>query len=264
MGEIFRPTRTSIKVTGLLNKQVMLTLTESNSYSSLYLVEQINIFRALEGNKSELLHKNFLTKIDSEFEAEIAGLNFQPGSYLDKNNQQRKCYNLSFEDSLQMLMSESKTVRKAVLVKLEALKQQVLALTAPKAPQTYAQALVEAGRLATIVEEQQMLLLESQPKLEEYNKLHDSTEMYTFEQACKSILNPVMGTISWKRHLVIAGILTLTGQFTQKYINLGWGANTLKNWNKGFTNANMTISVTPKGILGMANSVLVSSSLGPF
>jgi len=99
-------------------------LTNFNSeqiYSSLFLVEQINVFRKEEGNEIVLLHKSLLSKIEKEFDEEIAGQNILPSSYLAGNGKQEKCYELTFEQSLQILMSESKTVRKRVI---EVLKEQ--------------------------------------------------------------------------------------------------------------------------------------------
>jgi len=93
-------------------------LTNFNSqqkFSSLFLVEQINIFRKEESNQSELLHKNLLVKIEKEFDEEIGQLKIQPSSYLAGNGKQEKCYELNFEETLQILMSESKTVRKKVV-----------------------------------------------------------------------------------------------------------------------------------------------------
>jgi anti-repressor protein len=93
-------------------------LTNFNSeqiYSSLFLVEKINVFRKEEGNETVLLHKSFLSKIEKEFDEEIAGQNILPSSYLAGNGKQEKCYELTFEQSLQILMSESKTVRKRVI-----------------------------------------------------------------------------------------------------------------------------------------------------
>ena len=128
-------------------------LTNFNSevkYSSRYLVEQINIFRKEEGNATELLHKNFLAKIENEFEEEISRLNILPSSYLAGNGKQEKCYELNFEQSLQILMSESKTVRKRCV---EVMKTQQKAI----APQTYKQALLA---LIAVEEEKEQLALQ--------------------------------------------------------------------------------------------------------
>ena len=94
----------------------------SNLISSLVLCEQINIFRQVDG-KEELLHKNLLSVIRDEFEEEIARLEIQPGSYLDKNNQSRVMFNLTHSQAKQVLVRESKTVRKAVIAYIEKLEK---------------------------------------------------------------------------------------------------------------------------------------------
>ena len=96
-------------------------LTNFNSqqkFSSLFLVEQINIFRK-EESKNELLHKNLLVKIEDEFDEEINGLKIQPVEYKDKKGEMRKSYELTFVQASQILMSESKSVRKRVAKVLE-------------------------------------------------------------------------------------------------------------------------------------------------
>lgn len=115
---------------------------KGKTFSSLYLVEQINIYRKEEGGRADLLHKSLLSNIEKEFDEEITGQNILPSSYLAGNGKQEKCYELTFEQSLQMLMKESKIVRKQVI---EVLKRKQ---TEIEVPQTYSQALLEAGRLA--------------------------------------------------------------------------------------------------------------------
>jgi len=95
----------------------------NGKFSSVYLTEQINIFREIEGNKNPLLHKSLIAKIEKEFEEEIREQKFLPSSYLAGNGKKEKCYQLDFKDSLQMLVSESKTVRKAIIKRLEELEQ---------------------------------------------------------------------------------------------------------------------------------------------
>ncbi|CEQ01715.1 phage antirepressor protein [[Clostridium] sordellii] len=56
---------------------------------SLEVVDLINKFRVEEGNRKELLHKNFMASIKSEIEALKkagirAGLNFQPGKWFKR------------------------------------------------------------------------------------------------------------------------------------------------------------------------------------
>lgn len=94
----------------------------SNLISSLVLCEQINIFRQVDGN-SELAHKTLLAIIRDEFEEEIAGQEILLGSYLDKNNQSRPMFNLTHSQAKQVLVRESKKVRKAVIAYIEKLEK---------------------------------------------------------------------------------------------------------------------------------------------
>lgn len=130
---------------------------QTQKFSSIYLVEQINVFRKQE-KKQELLHKNLLAKIESEFEDEIGGQNFQPTSYLDKSNRNSKMYELDFKQSLQILMSESKFVRKAVIDILEKQQQEIKRLTVPLT-------FLEAMKLVVEKEEQRLLAESNVEKL---------------------------------------------------------------------------------------------------
>ena len=77
-------------------------------FSSVFITEQINEFRKVEGNRKILLHKSLLSKIENEFSDEINGKNILPVEYKDLKGEMRKCYELTFDESLQLLMSESK------------------------------------------------------------------------------------------------------------------------------------------------------------
>jgi hypothetical protein len=105
---------------------------DAQKFTSVYLTEQINVFRK-EESKSDLRHSDLIRKIELEFEDEINERKISSVNYLDKKGEQRKCYDLDFEESLQLLMSESKKVRKQVVAKLKQLQS--------KTPTTYLQAL---------------------------------------------------------------------------------------------------------------------------
>ena len=100
--------------------------------TSLELVLLINKLRQEESNTTELLHKSFLAKIESEFEEEIREQNILPSQYKQKmptgGVKDVKKYDLNKTQSLQMLMSESKTVRRAVITYIEKLEKENLNL----------------------------------------------------------------------------------------------------------------------------------------
>lgn len=93
--------------------------------SSLELVKQINIFRQQEGKENELLHKNLMAIIRDEFEEEINELKIQPVEYKDKKGEKRPMYNLTYNQAKQILVRESKFVRKAVIQYIEKLENEI-------------------------------------------------------------------------------------------------------------------------------------------
>lgn len=93
--------------------------------TSLELVEQINVFRKQEGKKTELQHFNLLAVIRDEFEEEINALKIQAVEYRDKKGELRPMYILTLNQAKQVLMRESKFVRKAVIHYIEELEKQL-------------------------------------------------------------------------------------------------------------------------------------------
>lgn len=117
-------------------------LTNDNRIKSTDLVEIINEFRKLEKNKTELLHKNLMEKIRKEIETLKklrinAELNFQPGSYKDKNSQERPCYLVNKNGMLQMLNSESALVRYKTIEYIEKLEEENNKLKEISKPDSY-------------------------------------------------------------------------------------------------------------------------------
>ena len=99
-------------------------INNKTKWTSVELVDVINHFRTLDGKKNMLLHKNLLALIQDEFSEEINGLNFQPVNfYTDKKGEQRPMYKLSNSQAKQILVRESKAVRRAVIKLLEYLEQ---------------------------------------------------------------------------------------------------------------------------------------------
>ena len=99
-------------------------INNKTEWTSVELVDVINHFRTLDGKKNKLLHKNLLALIQDEFSEEINGLNFQPVNfYTDKKGEQRPMYKLSNSQAKQILVRESKVVRRAVIKLLEYLEQ---------------------------------------------------------------------------------------------------------------------------------------------
>ena len=85
------------------------------------LVKQINLFRGQEGVSSELQHKSLLEIIRDEFEDEIGRQKILPTSYKDSFNRKQPMFILRILQAKQVLLRESKFVRKAIISYLDEL-----------------------------------------------------------------------------------------------------------------------------------------------
>lgn len=92
-----------------------LTELRQDTLCSLELLEQINLFRKQEGNRTELQHKDLLKVIRDEFEEEINEGKISPVTYKDKKGEERPMFKLTLSQARQVLIRESKFVRKAVV-----------------------------------------------------------------------------------------------------------------------------------------------------
>ena len=101
----------------------MKKLVIKDNLTSLELVTEINKFRKKEGNKNELLHKNLLTIIRDEFEIEISQLEIQPSTYKSSRGKEYPLFILTLNQAKQVLMRESKFVRRAIIQYIEKLEQ---------------------------------------------------------------------------------------------------------------------------------------------
>jgi len=104
----------------------MKKLVIKDNLTSLELVTEINKFRKKEGNKNELLHKNLLTIIRDEFEIEISRLEIQPSTYKSSRGKEYPLFILTLNQAKQVLMRESKFVRRAIIQYIENLEQALI------------------------------------------------------------------------------------------------------------------------------------------
>lgn len=113
-----------------------------DTITSLELLEQINIFRKQEyedkrirgtlteaeqrkGTYTELLHKSLLEVIRDEFEYEIGEQKILPSSYKNSQNKEQPMFVLNIDYAKQILMRESKYVRRAVVIYLNKLEDRI-------------------------------------------------------------------------------------------------------------------------------------------
>ena len=117
-------------------------LRNKETITSKELLEQVNFFREKEyefkakngtlteaekkrGKFVELEHKDLLKVIRDEFEEEIDGGKISPMSYKDTYSREQTMFILTLKQAKQVLLRESKFVRKAVIEYIEKLEEQV-------------------------------------------------------------------------------------------------------------------------------------------
>lgn len=108
-------------------------LMNKETITSLELCKQINIFREQDG-KSELRHDTFLGIIRDEFEEEISLQEILESTYTNSRGKEYPMFVLTLSQAKQVLVRESKIVRKAVIHYIEEL-EEALKTSVPKLTQ---------------------------------------------------------------------------------------------------------------------------------
>lgn len=153
--------------------------------TSLELLKQINLFRGQEGNRVELKHNDLLKVIRDEFEEEIGMGKISHTPYKHpQNGQKYPMFELTLSQAKQVLVRESKFVRKAVISYIDKLENAIMN-NQPKLPQTYKEALKE---LLVQVEENERLQIENKdmkPKAEYFDEVIYRNGLTNFRDTAK-------------------------------------------------------------------------------
>ena len=102
-----------------------LITTNKDTITSLELLKQINIFRKEEGNRAKLQHSDLLKVIRDEFSEEIGLGKISESSYLNSQNKKQPMFELTTAQAKQVLVRESKFVRKRVIHYIEELENKL-------------------------------------------------------------------------------------------------------------------------------------------
>lgn len=163
----------------------LITKEKKDTITSLELVEQINLFRSKDGNKNELRHDNLLQIIRDEFEEEISLLKIQESKYKNERGREYPMFILTFNQAKQVLVRESKAVRKAVIKYLEDLENRLRY----NLPQNYTEAL---RQLLTQVESNQKLIAkieEDKPRVSFAETIEKSSDSILIREFSKILAN---------------------------------------------------------------------------
>ena len=173
----------------------IMKLNNNGKVTSLEMVKQINFFREQEGNRAELQHKTLLEIIRDEFSEEIGEQKILPSSYKNSQNKEQPMFELTLNQGKQLLMRESKYVRKAMLKYIEELENK-LKITIDKQDSYMIEDPIErAKRWIEEYEEKKQLeqnLVNTQEKLEHkqevVNCLVDEVKLKTQRQFLNEII----------------------------------------------------------------------------
>lgn len=159
-----------------------------DAITSLELVEQINLFRSKDGSKAVLRHDTLLDIIRDEFSEEISLQKILESKYKNERGREYPMFILTFSQAKQVLVRESKAVRKAVIKYLEELEKQ-LEIKTYSLPQNYAEALRE---LLTQVESNQKLIAkieEDRPRVSFAETIEKSSDSILVRELSKILAN---------------------------------------------------------------------------
>lgn len=143
--------------------------------TSLDFMEVINTERVDAGETAHEPRK-FLAKVVDELDLDETGKKFR----LNGNQTESAYYDLTMDQMMLVGMRESKTVRRNVLAKLKEMES-------PKVPQTYAAALLEAGRLALELEQSQAQLAIAAPKADVFDRVIEREALLNATQVAQQI-----------------------------------------------------------------------------
>lgn len=225
-------------------------LVKKETLTSLELVKEINIFREQEGNRSELLHKDLLKIIRDEFSEEINEGKISPVEYMDAKGENRPMFVLTLSQSKQVLVRESKFVRKAVIAYIEKLENAIKDHF--KVPTTFAEALRLAAEQQDKIEQQKKVIELQRPKAEFYDDVVDSKDAIDMQAVAKT-LNVGIGRNKLFEFLRNQKVLMQNNIPYQSYVDLGWFRVIESKYNKpnGDVYINLKTVVLQKGLDGI-------------
>ncbi|MGL5528493.1 MAG: phage antirepressor KilAC domain-containing protein [Plesiomonas shigelloides] len=152
----------------------MIAMNAEVTMSSLdFLRDIINPARVNFG-EPEVKNAHFVARVEDELD------DLPAVKIINRFGNDVRTYDLTMKQMMLVGMRESKSVRRAVLSKLEGMNK-------PQVPQTYAAALLEAGRLAMELEQSQQQLAIAAPKAEFVDRYMSAPETFGFRQVAKKL-----------------------------------------------------------------------------
>ena len=204
----------------------MTELRLKNQITSKELLEQINLFRQEEykeklknntlteaqikrGKAVKLEHKDLLDIIRDEFSEEIGLGKISPSSYINSQNKKQPMFILTLNQAKQVLLRESKFVRRAIIHYIEVLEQAILDKTKSEWLLTRQQ-----GKLVRREETDAIQVLI------EYAKKQGSQHSEKLYMTYSKLVNSLIGIKANSRDKVDFGILMVIRQLEDMFTKL--------------------------------------------
>ena len=204
-------------------------------------------------------HKHVMRDIRNEIEelGEIGESIFGLTSYLDNSNRQSPCYTMTKKGVMQLALKYDAVSRFKCIEKLEELEH----ASQHQIPKTYSAALLEAGRLAILLEEASQQLEIAAPKTDFYDKFVSSDETMSIADFCKTIscqLNKPIGRNRLFKILREFKALTAKNEATQHMVERGLMVNkiTLYIDLDEIQHSEIQPRITPKGFEYILNRLI--------
>jgi hypothetical protein len=145
---------------------------KKETITSLELLEQINFFRKEEGNRAELGHNVLLKVIRDEFEEEISLEKIFQSNYISPRGKEYPMFELTLAQAKQVLIRESKHVRKKVIAYIEALENEIKKITSLNREQELVLT-IYAGGISSIEAAKELMDLKIKPLEQEIEYKED-------------------------------------------------------------------------------------------
>lgn len=153
----------------------MIAMSSEMTMDSLEFLREIINPSRLNLGEPEVQNSKFVARVEDELD------DLPAVKIIHRFGNEVRSYDLTMKQMMLVGMRESKAVRRAVMTRLESMSEP----KSPAIPQTYAAALLEAGRLAMELEQSQQQLAIAAPKAEFVDRYVESTGNLGFRKVAK-------------------------------------------------------------------------------
>ena len=231
------------------------TLNARESITSLEIVREINLFREQEKNRSILKHSDLLKIIRDEFENEINEGKISSVKYKDAKGEERPMFELTYNQAKQVLVRESKFVRKAFISYVDKLENKIRERF--YIPRTLSEALRLAADQADKIEKQEQIINMQAPKVAFFDAVADSRTAISVNDVSKVLAIDGFGRNRLFEFLRNKKVLMNNNRPYQQFIDLGYFRVVEQRFSKnGEDCINIKTLVYQKGVEFIKNIIL--------